>query len=222
MPRTTEKRPPASLRDPEWTKSQLLEAARDEFADKGLSGARVNTIAAAAGVNKQLLYYYFGDKDGLYAAVLQRAYEEIRVGEQKLDLAGMPPEEAMRRFIEFNFDFMVEHRHFVSLLGDENTHRARHVKLSGQLGGLHVQLEQTIGGTLQRGRDSGVFKRDINPVDLYISIASLCYFYLSNSYTLSAIFGREIDGAEEVGRRREHVLDVLMTYLKTPENIANS
>lgn len=216
MTRTTEKRPATSLRDPEWTKKQLLESARAEFSEKGFSGARVNAIANAAGVNKQLLYYYFGDKEGLYAAVLETAYAEIRIGEQKLDLGSVAPDEAMRRFIEFNFDYMVDHRYFVSLLSDENVHRARHIRQSGQLGGLHARLEETIGSTLRRGHEAGVFRREIDPVELYISIASLCYFHLSNSYTLSAIFGRQIDGAEEIRRRREHVVALIMTFLTTP------
>lgn len=217
MLKPAEKRPPTSLRDPEWTKARLLEAARDEFAEKGLSGARVNTIAEAAGVNKQLLYYYFDDKDGLYAAVLERTYAEIRVGEQALDLDGLPPLGAMRRFIEFNFDYMVDHRYFVALLGDENIHLARHVKQMGKLGELHVRLEETIGAILQRGRASGDFKRDVGPVDLYISIASLCFFYLSNGHTLSAIFDREITSDDMIADRRTHVVDLLMTYLTTPQ-----
>lgn len=204
------------MRDPEWTKARLLEAARDEFAAKGLSGARVNAIAAAAGVNKQLLYYYFDDKDGLYAAVLEHAYAEIRVGEQALDLDGLPPLDAMRRFIEFNFDYMVDHRYFVALLGDENIHRARHVREMGNLGELHVRLEETIGDTLKRGLASGDFKRDVDPVDLYISIASLCFFYLSNQHTLSAIFDREITCNDMIAQRRTHIVDLLMTYLTTP------
>ncbi len=209
------KRPSDSRRDPEWTKSRLLEAAREEFSDKGLSGARVNAIAGVAGVNKQLLYYYFGDKESLYAAVLERAYEEIRLGEQELDLASMAPEDAMRAFIEFNFDYMVAHRYFVSLLGDENLHQAKHVKESAQLGGLHERLEHTIGGTLERGRAAGVFQREVDPVDLYISIASLCFFHLSNSYTLSAIFGRDLTSDDEIAHRRAHVVDLLMSYLQT-------
>ncbi|MBO6782150.1 MAG: TetR family transcriptional regulator [Alphaproteobacteria bacterium] len=209
------KRPSDSLRDPEWTKARLLEAARGEFSDKGLSGARVNAIAAAAGVNKQLLYYYFGDKESLYTAVLQQAYEEIRIGEQELDLERLPPEDAMRTFIEFNFDYMVSHRYFVALLGDENLHEARHVRDSVQLSGLHARLEQTIGGTLARGRAAGVFVRDIEPVDLYITIASLCFFHLSNRHTLSAIFGRDFTSDTEIAHRREHVVDLLMSFLKS-------
>lgn len=213
MPKRNDKRPANALRNPEWTKARLLEAARSEFADKGLNGARVNAIASEAGVNKQLLYYYFGDKEGLYGEVLAREYAAIRIGEQGLKLDDLPPLEAMRRFIEFNFDYMVENRGFVALLNDENMHRARHVREAAHLGGLHKRLRQTIGGTLARGRETGDISRDVDPVDLYISIASLCYFHLSNTHTLSAIFDRDMSAPAQIRRRRRHVIDLLMGYL---------
>lgn len=215
-----DRRPPDSLRDPEWTKAQLLAAARDEFSEKGLSGARVNAIAARAGVNKQLLYYYFGDKERLYATVLEEAYADIRAGEQKLDLDALAPIDAMRTFIEFNFDYMVENQHFVALLSDENVHRARHVRDAGSVQGLHERLRGTIGDTLERGLADGSFKRRVDPVDLYLSIASLCYFHLSNRHTLSAIFDRDLSARDEIGRRREHVIELLICYLTTPSEAA--
>jgi AcrR family transcriptional regulator len=212
-----DRRPADALRDPEWTKSQLLEAARLEFSEHGLSGARVNAIAARAGVNKQLLYYYFSDKETLYAEVLERAYAEIRVGEQELDLASLPPRAAMRRFIEFTFDYLVEHRYFVALLNDENVHKARHITNSRQIRGLHQRLRKTIGNTLDRGFADGTFKRRVDPIDLYISIASLCYFYHSNNYTLSAIFGRDLSVPAQIKRRRQHIIELVMGYLSSAD-----
>ena len=208
------KRPSDVLRDPEWTKAQLLEAARREFSDKGLSGARVNDIATRARVNKQLLYYYFGDKEQLYAEVLQRAYEEIRARENELDLAALAPAAAMERFIGFTFDYLTDNRYFVALLTDENFHRARHVRGSPDLQGLHARLRETIGGILARGERAGVFRSGIDPVELYISIASLCYFYYSNIHTLSAIFGRDLSQRAEIARRRQHVIDFVGAYLR--------
>lgn len=209
------KRPSNVLRDREWTKAQLLEAARQEFSEKGLSGARVNDIAARARVNKQLLYYYFGDKESLYTAVLMQAYEEIRARETDLDLAVLPPAAAMERFIGFTFDYLTENRYFVSLLTDENFHQARHVRGSRELQRLHHRLRQTIGDILARGEIAGAFRSGIDPIDLYISIASLCYFYYSNNHTLSAIFGRDLADRDEISRRRQHVIDFVSAYLKT-------
>jgi len=207
------KRPSDVLRDPEWTKAQLLEAARLEFSEKGLSGARVNDIAARARVNKQLLYYYFGDKESLYGAVLKRAYEEIRARENELDLTALPPAEAMERFIGFTFDYLTDNRYFVALLIDENFHKARHVRGSRELQGLHERLRESIGSVLTRGEREGIFRAGIDPVDLYISIASLCYFYYSNLHTLSAIFGRDLSDRAQISHRRQHVIDIVGAYL---------
>jgi TetR/AcrR family transcriptional regulator len=212
----TSPEPAATARDPERTRTRLLDAARHEFSEHGLSGARVSSITASAGVNKQLLYYYFGDKESLYAEVLEQAYADLRVGEQGLDLDQFPPREALERFIEFNFDYLAEHRYFVALLNDENIHKARHIKKSKQLEGMHKRLGHTIGTALERGLSDGTFKRAIDPVDLYISIASLCFFYLSNNHTLSAIFGRDLSTTDEFIRRRQHILDLVMGFLTAP------
>lgn len=213
MAQRAKKRPSDVLRDPDWTKAQLLEAARLEFSEKGLSGARVNDIAARARVNKQLLYYYFGDKESLYGAVLNRAYEEIRTRESELDLAALPPAAAMERFIGFTFDYLTDNRYFVALLIDENFHKARHVRGSRDLRGLHARLTETIGGILTRGEREGVFRGGIDPIDLYISIASLCYFYYSNIHTLTAIFGRNLSDRAAIAHRRQHVIDFVSAYL---------
>jgi AcrR family transcriptional regulator len=209
----TGRRKTNAVRDPERTRARLLHAAREEFSQHGLSGARVSSIVDNAGVNKQLLYYYFGDKENLYAEVLERAYGELRVGEQALNLDMLAPDEAIRRFIEFNFDFLVEHHYFVALLNDENLHKARHIKHSEQLPLLHDRLRHTIGGPLKRGLADGTFRRKVDPVDLYISIASLCFFYHSNTHTMSVIFQRDLSAPEEIKRRRAHIVDLVIGYL---------
>src|SRR3981189_103325 len=96
-------------RDPAATRKKLLTAARREFAANGLAGARVDDIAARAGVNKQLVYHYFGDKDALYLAVLEWVYEEIRAQERKLNLEGLPPDRAIKKLIETSFDDLATH-----------------------------------------------------------------------------------------------------------------
>ncbi len=214
MAQQVRKRPNDVLRDSEWTKAQLLDAARLEFSEKGLSGARVNDIAARASVNKQMLYYYFGDKENLYCAVLNHAYEEIRARENELDLASLAPVAAMERFIGFTFDYLTENRYFVALLNDENIHKARHILDSEYLQGLHARLQETIGDILTRGEREGVFRPNVDPIDLYISIASLCYFYYSNIHTLSAIFGRDLSDRSATQHRRQYVIDFVGAYLE--------
>jgi TetR/AcrR family transcriptional regulator len=204
-------------RNPDESRKRILEAARAEFSEHGLGGARVNAIATRAGVNKQLIYYYFQDKDRLYAAVLEEAYREIRLRENALDLDALDPERAMETFIRFNFDFLVKNRHFVALLNDENLHKARHIRDSAQIVAMHETLGDTLGRILERGLASGVFARRLPPMDLYIMIASLSYFPLSNAFTLSAIFAMELATPERHAERRRQAVDMVLCFLRTSD-----
>ena len=201
-------------RNPEATRNKLLVAARREFADSGLAGARVDEIAARAGVNKQLVYHYFGDKDALYLAVLEWVYEEIRAHERELNLEGLPPERAIRKLIESSFDHLATHPDFILLLNDENRAGARHVRGSRKLEAMHSPLVSLVSKILSEGVRSGVFRKGINPVHLYISIAGLSYFFFSNTPTLSAIFGKDLSSAAAKRARRKHVVDLLLQALR--------
>jgi TetR/AcrR family transcriptional regulator len=191
-----------------------LTAARREFAKSGLAGARVDEIAARAGVNKQLVYHYFGDKDALYLAVLEWVYEEIRAKERELNLDGLPPEQAIRKLIESSFDHLAEHPDFIVLLNDENRGGARHVRGSKKIEALHSPLVSLVSKILGEGVRSGAFRKGINPVHLYISIAGLSYFFFSNNPTLSAIFGKDLGTPAARRDRRKHVVDLVMQSLR--------
>lgn len=204
-------------RDPEATRARILDAARAEFSKKGLGGARVNTIAAKAGVNKQLIYYYFDDKEKLYGKVIEQAYRDIRERGGTLDLDALSPDAAMAAFIRSNFDFLVENRHFVALVNDENIHGARHIKSSDQIPALHKALQMNLGRTLERGLAAGCFARRVEPMELYISIASLTYFSFSNTFTLSAIFSTNVASPERLAARRERIVEMILCYLRAPE-----
>jgi TetR/AcrR family transcriptional regulator len=201
-------------RDPAATRRKLLTAARREFADSGLAGARVDEIAARAGVNKQLVYHYFGDKDALYLAVLEWVYEEIRAQERKLNLKGLPPEQAIKKLIESSFDHLAAHPDFIVLLNDENRGGARHVRGSRKLEAMHSPLVSLVSTILGQGVKTGIFRKGINPVHLYISIAGLSYFYFSNTPTLSAIFGKDLSSRAARQARRRHVVDLVMHSLR--------
>lgn len=192
----------------------LLKAARREFAAKGLEGARVDEIARRAGVNKQLVYHHFNNKDDLYKAVLEAAYARIRAEEAALDLSSCEPLEAMQRLIGFSFDYLAKNRDFVALLTDENLHRGRHLKRSEDLPKLHSPLIAVIADTLRRGEASGCFRADVDPVQLYISIAGLGFFFFNNIHTLSSIFDRKLDEAGQIASRREHVVELVMKSLR--------
>ena len=201
-------------RDPAATRKKLLTAARREFASRGLAGARVDEIAARAGVNKQLVYHYFGDKDALYLAVLEWVYEEIRAKERELNLEGLPPEQAIKKLIESSFDHLAAHPDFIVLLNDENRGGARHVRGSRKLEAMHSPLVSLVSTILGQGVKAGIFRKGINPVHLYISIAGLSYFYFSNSPTLSAIFGKDLSSRAARQARRRQVVDLVMHALR--------
>jgi TetR/AcrR family transcriptional regulator len=201
-------------RDPEATQRKLLMAARSEFARNGLAGARVDDIAARAGVNKQLVYHYFGDKDALYLAVLEYIYDEIRAQERKLNLHGLAPEKAIKKLIESSFDHLAAHPDFVALLNDENRHLARHVRRSKKLADMHSPLVGMLASILAEGARSGVFRRGIDPMHFYISVAGLSYFFFSNTPTLSAIFSKDLASKASQNARRKHVVDLVMHALR--------
>jgi TetR/AcrR family transcriptional regulator len=201
-------------RNPEATRRKLLVAARREFAASGLAGARVDEIAARAGVNKQLVYHYFGDKDALYLAVLEWVYEEIREQERRLNLEGLPPEQAIRKLIEASFDHLAAHPDFIVLLNDENRGGARHVRGSKRLEAMHSPLVSMVSQILKQGTRNRTFRRGIDPVQLYISIAGLSYFFFSNTPTLSAIFGKDLGSPTALRVRRKHIVDLVMQSLR--------
>jgi TetR/AcrR family transcriptional regulator len=201
-------------RDPVATRRKLLVAARREFAQSGLAGARVDEIAARAGVNKQLVYHYFGDKDALYLAVLEWVYEEIRTQERKLNLEGLPPDRAIKKLIESSFDHLAAHPDFIVLLNDENRGGAKHVSGSRKLEAMHSPLVSLVSKILAEGVRAGTFRKGVNPVHLYISIAGLSYFFFSNTPTLSAIFGRDFSSPAAKRSRRSHVVDLVMQALR--------
>ena len=200
-------------RDPVATRHKLLVAARHEFAQNGLAGARVDDIAARAGVNKQLVYHYFGDKDALYLAVLEWVYEEIRAQERKLNLEGLAPGAAIRKLIEASFDHLAAHPDFIVLLNDENRGGASHVAGSRKLTAMHSPLVDMVSKILGEGVKTGVFRKGINPVQLYISIAALSFFYLANNATLSVIFGRDLLAQPAKDERLAHMVALVLAAL---------
>lgn len=200
-------------RDADRSQSTILAAARDEFADHGLGGARMERIAERAGVNKRLIYYYFEDKDRLFQAVLEQAYRQIREQERQLNLLALKPADAVRRLVEFTWDYYLAHPEFLSLLNSENLQGARHLENSQRARQMNSPLIATLGEILEHGRKEGSLRGGIDPLQLYVSIAGLAYFYLSNHYTLSAIFGRDLMTAKARNERLTHMCDVILGYV---------
>lgn len=206
-----------NLRDPEGTSRSILNAATREFAEHGLSGARIDRIAARAGINKRMLYHYYGDKNALYLAVLEAAYARIRAAEAELALDALEPEASLLRLARFTFDYYLANPDFLSLLVTENLHRAEHISGSERLRSMHALFLGDLGRVLARGAEMGVFRPGLDALDIYMTIAALGAFYLSNRFTLSAIFGRELSDPERVAAWRDHIGNVVLAYARASD-----
>jgi AcrR family transcriptional regulator len=192
---------------------RILEAAKQEFAAYGLAGARVDRIAAKAGANKRMLYYHVGNKEDLYLAVLEGAYEKIRSEERGLDLEQLDPPEAIKRLIDFTWTYFLRNPEFLALLNSENLARAKHLKRSTKVKSMHSPFVEMIRTVVNRGVESGCFPVAVDPVQLYISIAALSFFYLSNSATLGVIFGRDLLAREAKDERLDHMVALVLAAL---------
>lgn len=201
-------------RNPELTKQDILVAARAEFCEFGLDGARVDRIAERAAANKRLLYHYFGNKEELYSAVLLEAYREIRIGERELHLEALAPVEAMKTLVGFTFDHFHENPWFIRLLATENMQRAEFVKRISEIKALHSPIVEQIRTVLAAGQKARLFRRGVDPIHLYISIAGVSYFYFSNIHTLSVIFDVPLESKAALAARRDHVQEVILGYLR--------
>ena len=192
---------------------RILEAAKKEFAAHGLAGARIDRIAAEADANKRMLYYHVGNKEDLYLAVLEAAYEKIRAEERGLDLEHLDPSAAIARLIDFTWNYFIRNPEFLALLNTENVAKARNLKRSTKVKSMHSPFVEMIRTIVDRGVKTGEFRVAMDPVQLYISIAGLCFFYLSNSATLSFIFGRDLLKKDAKEERLEHVIMLVLAAL---------
>jgi AcrR family transcriptional regulator len=214
-PAVTARKAPSEpkIRDSERSRAAILVAAREEFSRTGLGGARVERIAEKAAVDKKLVYYYFKDKDGLFSAALESVYAEIRNAQLYLDLQGMAPLIALRRLVEFTWDYYIAHPEFITLLNSENLHLARHLQGSPRIRELNSPLVDSLSDILERGQKQGLFRAGIDPVQLYITIAGCSYFYLSNIHTLSAGFNRDFKAPKQLTLRLAHITEVVSAFV---------
>lgn len=205
---------PVRPRDAEKTKASILKAAREEFCEQGFNGARVDAIADRAKANKRLLYHYFGNKEALYEAVLLDAYQEIRRGERELRISQYDPIEAVDRIIRFTFRHFLANPWFPRLLSVENLQNARFVKKIKNVDEIRSPIVGELQEIVKRGHAEGIFRTDVDPMQLYISIISLCYFYVSNMATLSVVFGRDLNEFALIQDREAQAVQMVIDYLR--------
>jgi AcrR family transcriptional regulator len=198
---------------PEATRARIVAAAIEEFAARGFKGASMDAIAARTHTTRALINYYFGSKEKLYLAVLEQVYGEIRDTESRLDLDALAPLDAVRRIVEFTYNYYVSHEGFVRLVVAENQARGRHLRKSKAMRTLNRPIIERLAGVIERGQRAGLFRRDVDPVEVHKSIAALGMFNVTNQYTFGTIFQREMGAKGDLARRRELVIDLILSYL---------
>ncbi|WP_319411747.1 TetR/AcrR family transcriptional regulator [uncultured Cohaesibacter sp.] len=207
-------RPAPRRREAEATRRDILDAAMEEFAAKGLSGARVDAIAARTRTTKPMIYYHFGSKEKLYAAVMEEAYGGVRTKEQGLHLDALPTEEAMRRLVEVTFDHHAEHPEYVRLVTVENIEMGRHITGRKSLIERNAIAIETVQDLLRRGEAEGIFRTGINPWHLHFLISSFCFMRVSNRYSWRAVFDMDLWDEEDVPAQREMIVEAILRYVK--------
>jgi AcrR family transcriptional regulator len=200
-------------RDAERTRAEILDVATREFAERGYNGARVDEIATKIRTTKRMIYYYFGSKEQLYIAVLERVYQEIRTAERVLEVDGLDPVEAIRRIAELTFDHHESHPDFIRLVSIENINRAEHMAKSPMFPGQNASVVALIARILERGREQGRFARPVDALDVHMLISSYCVFRVANRHTFRTIFDRDLTDPALRGRYRAMLGDLVVAYL---------
>ena len=199
---------------PEANRERILKAAIDEFAARGMKGASMDAITARTHTTRAMINYYFESKEKLYLAVLERVYGEIRDAEGKLDLDHLAPEDAIRRIVEFTYSYYVGHEGFVRLVVAENQASGRHLRKSQVMRTLNRPIIDRLARVIARGQKQGVFRRDVDPVEVHKAIAALGMFNVTNQHTFGAIFQREMGAKGDLAGRREIVTEIVLSYLR--------
>jgi AcrR family transcriptional regulator len=204
---------PFRARNPETTKADILNAARTEFALAGLGGARVDKIAEKSGANKRMIYHYFGSKEELFGAVIEDAYSSIRMSEMKLHLDSLAPAEAIRKLVEFTWNYYLKNPEFITLVNSENLHKARHIVDNAHLRKLQQAYVDNVQEILDRGVRDGVFRLGIDASQLCITIAAIGFYYLNNRHTSGALFGFNFTSESALKARLQFNMDTVMRML---------
>jgi AcrR family transcriptional regulator len=200
----------------EGTRDKILNAALQEFSRHGLSGARIDAIAAESGINKGMIYYYFGSKDDLYVAALEESYRRFRQIESEFQLESLAPVAALRRLVSASFDFHAAHPEFIRMVMSENINQGEYIRKIPELRAINRSAISVLDRLCQRGVAEGVFRADLDPVDLHMSISALSFYNVSNRHTFSFIFDRDLGAAEVHAARRESVVDTILRSVSAP------
>ena len=211
-PQAKRQRVTTRTNDPARTMAGIMAVATQEFAAKGLAGARIDAIADATHTSKRMIYYYFGSKEGLYLAVLEESYRRIRQTESDLQLADLPPAEALAKLVGFTFDHHYGNQDFVRLVMSENIQRGEYLAQSKLIQELNVSVIESIQELYERGVKQGVFRKGLDPIDIHASISALTFFNVSNRYTFDLIFKRDGNAPKSLALRRQRVIEMVQRF----------
>lgn len=202
--------------DPERTKAEILRVAIQEFGEKGLAGARIDAIAAATHTSKRMIYYYFGSKDGLYLAALERSYSDVRDAELQLHLDDMDPETALRCLVTVMFDHHLNNENYIRIVMSENMNRGRYLAQSATIQGLNRPAITLLRKIYDRGVADGIFRPGLDATDIHASIAALNFFNVSNHHTFGLIFKQDNRSPAYAAKRRENIVQMILRYVRKP------
>ena len=204
---------PERRRDADRTRAEILAVATAEFARLGYNGARVDEIADLTRTTKRMIYYYFGSKKELYLAVLESAYARIRAAEQQVDVSNLDPIAAVRHIAGITFDHHEANPDFIRLVSIENVHHAEHMAELADLAELNSPAIRLLAEILRQGRAQGLFRDDVDAVDLHMMISAFCFFRVSNRHTFGAIFGRDMLDPTRRDDYRQMLADMIVGHL---------
>lgn len=200
--------------DPARTMSDIIAVATTEFAEKGLSGARIDEIAALTQTSKRMIYYYYGSKEGLYLAVLEDAYARARSAESSLHLDDAAPIEALKKLVSFSIDYKLAHPEFVRLVMTENIHSAQYLAQSKTAVHMNAPAIDLLKRIYERGVASGDFRAGIDPFDLHMFISAISLYNVSNRATVVTIYKRDLMDKKEIDRMRKSAMDLLVRFVR--------
>ena len=192
------------------TQGAILRAATKVFAKHGFAGGSVEQISKAAKSYDRMIYYYFGSKEALFIAVLEEMYRRFNEAESRLALSADEPLESLTAVIRFMWNYYEKNPEFITLLNTENLHRGRHISKSLRAREYSSTAIEILGRVLASGAVKGLFRSETSARDVYLMIAAMAYFYLSNRYTLSAFLGEELDTATAKAHWEAFVIDAVM------------
>lgn len=199
-------------RDSQKSREDILKAAELEFAEKGIYGARVDEIARQAGINKRMIYEYFGSKEELYKTVLITVYSRLSRKETVLLSEDIPCTDAIKDIISLYFDFLSENPTYVNMILWENLNKGRYIR-DIDFKVIKDPSFELLRKIIAKGKRQGVFKPELDAEQIILSLLTYTFSYFSNRYTLSKLMGRKLDNEENIKNRVDNVTEMFLSYM---------